>query len=39
MQAARSGECVDRGPLIAQLDFTPFRMRVSTDRYCAPAFH
>ena len=37
--ASRPGECVDNGPLIADIDFTRFRMRVSTDRYLSPEHH
>jgi hypothetical protein len=33
---ARPGERIDNGPLIAEIDFAPFRMRVSTERYHAP---
>ena len=33
MPQARPGECVDEGALIAEIDFAPFRMSVSTDRY------
>ena len=39
MPATRPGECIDHGPLIAEIDFTPFRMRVSTDRYSSQAYH
>ncbi len=33
MANARPGEVVDRGPYVSQIDFRPFRMRVTTDRY------
>lgn len=36
---ATPGECIERAPLISELDFTPFRMRVSTERYSSPDFH
>lgn len=39
MSATRPGECIDHGPLIAEIDFTPFRMRVSTDRYYSQEYH
>ena len=39
MPTARPGECIDKGRLIAEIDFTPFHMRVSTDRYRSPEFH
>lgn len=39
MSASRPGECIDHGSLIAEIDFTPFRMRVSTDRYSSRAYH
>jgi phenylpropionate dioxygenase-like ring-hydroxylating dioxygenase large terminal subunit len=39
MSATRPGECIDHGPLIADIDFTPFRMRVSTARYHSEAYH
>lgn len=39
MSASRPGECIDHGSLIADIDFTPFRMRVSTDRYSSQAYH
>jgi nitrite reductase/ring-hydroxylating ferredoxin subunit len=39
LQVTRPGECVDNGPLIAEIDFAPFRMTVSTDRYHSAAFH
>ncbi len=34
----RPGACVDAAPLIAELDFTGFRMRVDTRRYADPAW-
>jgi phenylpropionate dioxygenase-like ring-hydroxylating dioxygenase large terminal subunit len=37
--AARPGECIDKGPLIADIDFDAFEMRVSTDRYYSPDHH
>jgi phenylpropionate dioxygenase-like ring-hydroxylating dioxygenase large terminal subunit len=39
MADARPGECVDAGPRIAEIDFTPFHMSVPTDRYHSPAYH
>lgn len=39
MQETKPGERVDLSPLISELDFTPFRMRVSTERYCAREYH
>ena len=30
---SQPGECIDKGPLIADIDFAPFQMRVSTERY------
>jgi len=35
----RPGECVDKGPLIAEIDFSPFQMRVATDRYHSHEYH
>ena len=32
------GACIDAGLLISEIDFTPFRMRVTTDRYHAPEY-
>ncbi|MCB2074006.1 MAG: aromatic ring-hydroxylating dioxygenase subunit alpha [Novosphingobium sp.] len=39
MQTTLPGERMDNAPLIKELDFTPFRMRVSTERYHSPEFH
>ena len=39
MQVAKPGERVDVSPLICELDFTPFRMRVSTERYYSREHH
>jgi phenylpropionate dioxygenase-like ring-hydroxylating dioxygenase large terminal subunit len=39
MAATRPGECVDKGPLISEIDFAPFRMRVATDRYHSSDYH
>ncbi|MFA7601398.1 MAG: aromatic ring-hydroxylating dioxygenase subunit alpha [Novosphingobium sp.] len=39
MSATKPGECIDHGPLIADIDFTPFRMRVSTERYHSQGYH
>jgi phenylpropionate dioxygenase-like ring-hydroxylating dioxygenase large terminal subunit len=36
---ARPGERIDKGPLIAEIDFTPLRMRVPTARYHSPEWH
>jgi phenylpropionate dioxygenase-like ring-hydroxylating dioxygenase large terminal subunit len=38
MADARPGEVVDRGPYVSQIDFRPFRMRVTTDRYHSRAY-
>ncbi len=38
MQPDRPGELIDRGALIREIDFAPFHMRVSTDRYHSPEF-
>lgn len=35
----RPGEIVDTSPYISQIDFSDFRMRVTTDRYADPEFH
>ena len=35
----KPGATVDRAPLIAELDFSGFRMRVSNERYSCPEFH
>jgi phenylpropionate dioxygenase-like ring-hydroxylating dioxygenase large terminal subunit len=39
VQTERPGECVDNGPYVSGIDFTPFRMRVSTERYWSPEHH
>jgi phenylpropionate dioxygenase-like ring-hydroxylating dioxygenase large terminal subunit len=39
MAPARPGECIDNGALIAEIDFAPLRMRVSTDRYHRADWH
>lgn len=39
MQATKPGERVDMSPLIRELDFAPFQMRVSKERYYARAHH
>jgi len=39
MADARPGAVIDNGPLIREIDFAPFRMTVSTDRYCDPDYH
>jgi phenylpropionate dioxygenase-like ring-hydroxylating dioxygenase large terminal subunit len=36
---ARPGERIDKGPLIAEIDFAPLRMRVPTARYHSPEWH
>jgi len=36
MQATKPGELVDTAPLVGELDFSDFRMRVSTARYSCP---
>ena len=33
MGSERPGECVDKGPYVSEMDFSGFRMQVSTDRY------
>lgn len=37
--ASRPGEAIDQGPLIAEIDFAGFEMRVSTERYHDPDYH
>jgi len=37
--SVRPGERIDKGPLIAEIDFAPLRMRVSTARYHLPEWH
>jgi len=39
MQTTRPGERIDKGPLISEIDFSPFRMQVSTDRYHSRDYH
>ena len=39
MQTTLPGERMDSAPFVKDLDFTPFRMRVSTDRYHSREFH
>jgi len=39
MQTTLPGERMDNAPFVKDLDFTPFRMRVSTERYHSPEFH
>jgi len=39
MQTEKIGERMDTAPYIKDLDFTPFRMRASTDRYWSEEFH
>jgi phenylpropionate dioxygenase-like ring-hydroxylating dioxygenase large terminal subunit len=38
MSRPRPGECIDAAPYLAELDFAPFRMRVSTARYWSPEY-
>ena len=38
MQPERPGELIDKGALIREIDFAPFHMRVSTDRYWSQAY-
>lgn len=38
MTRSRPGALVDNGPLIREIDFAPFRMRVSTERYRCPDY-
>jgi phenylpropionate dioxygenase-like ring-hydroxylating dioxygenase large terminal subunit len=35
----RPGEVIDKGPLISEIDFAPFVMRVPTDRYHSAEYH
>lgn len=39
MHAGKSGELLDRAPLLEELDFTTFTMRVGTERYSNKAYH
>jgi phenylpropionate dioxygenase-like ring-hydroxylating dioxygenase large terminal subunit len=39
MQAARPGECIDKGAYLSELDFGRFQMRVTTDRYSSREYH
>ena len=39
MLTTRPGEVIDKGPLISEIDFTPFELRVSTGRYYDPEWH
>ena len=39
MQSVKSGERVDKGPYLSELDFNQFQMRVTTDRYTSPDYH
>jgi phenylpropionate dioxygenase-like ring-hydroxylating dioxygenase large terminal subunit len=39
MSSDQPGAVIDEGPLIAEIDFAPFRMRVSTDRYHTSEWH
>jgi len=39
MQASRPGESIENAPLISEIDFAPFQMRVSTDRYSSEEYH
>ncbi|MDG2004342.1 MAG: aromatic ring-hydroxylating dioxygenase subunit alpha [Novosphingobium sp.] len=39
MTALKPGECVDTAPFISEIDFTDFRMRVSTERYSCPEYN
>lgn len=39
MAAIKPGARIDHGPLIAEIDFAPFKMRVSTDRYHDADWH
>ena len=39
MHTAKIGERMDTAPYIKDLDFTPFRMRASTERYWSVEFH
>ena len=38
MAPERPGELIDNGALIRDIDFTPFHMRVTTDRYYSPEY-
>ena len=35
----RAGELIDNAPYLSELDFEPFKMRVSTERYSSPDYH
>jgi len=39
MQIEKIGERMDSAPFIRDIDFAPFKMRVSTDRYACPDYH
>lgn len=39
MQTVKPGERVDNGPYVSEMDFSGFRMRVSTDRYSSREYH
>lgn len=39
MQPVKPGERIEQGPLLSELDFDRFHMRVSTDRYVSREFH
>jgi len=38
MQSTKPGERIDRAPLLSELEFSQFRMRVATDRYFCDEF-
>jgi phenylpropionate dioxygenase-like ring-hydroxylating dioxygenase large terminal subunit len=39
MPPIKSGECIDQGPYLSELDFGAYRMRVTTDRYTSRDYH
>lgn len=39
MHTVKPGEVVDVSPLVSELDFSPFQMRVSKERYYSREFH
>jgi phenylpropionate dioxygenase-like ring-hydroxylating dioxygenase large terminal subunit len=39
MPPIKSGECIDKGPYLSELDFDAYRMRVTTARYTSREYH
>jgi phenylpropionate dioxygenase-like ring-hydroxylating dioxygenase large terminal subunit len=39
MQSVKSGERIENGPYLSQLDFNRFQMQVTTDRYASREYH